>query len=189
MDKNKEALEALERLWMKEGTDGDIVTRRIRDDYAIIKSALTAKSAPVDAEAKAEEYIQAAIDNAPEPLKRLGQWLSEVLDADDWNTVEPMLLAAAIKPVDAEKSGMKWMDEKFPNPADRDYSADDMIDAFMAGMDAVSATKPAVPQEVADALRWSKKRITYLQSMLGGRHIHECDKIDEALAIIEGKGA
>jgi len=49
-----------------------------------------------------------------------------------------------------------------------------------------AATKPAVPQEVVDALKWSKKRIDYLQSMLGGRHVQEIDKIDEALRLIRG---
>jgi len=58
-------------------------------------------------EVTAEDFIQAAIGNAPEPLKRLGEYLAELLDSDDWNTVEPMLLAATVatqpQPTDAPR--------------------------------------------------------------------------------------
>jgi hypothetical protein len=46
----------------------------------------------------AEQFIQAAIDNAPEPLRRLGEWLANVLDEDLWPTAERMLLAVASPP-------------------------------------------------------------------------------------------
>jgi hypothetical protein len=51
-------------------------------------------SAPVAGEAQAEKFIQAAIDQAPEPLRRLGEYLSRVLDEDQWTTAERMLLGA-----------------------------------------------------------------------------------------------
>lgn len=51
-------------------------------------------SAPVAGEAQAEQFIQAAIDQAPEPLRRLGEYLSRVLDEDQWATAERMLLGA-----------------------------------------------------------------------------------------------
>lgn len=45
--------------------------------------------------AEHEQFIQAAIDRAPEPLRRLGEYLSQVLDEDDWKTAERLLLGAA----------------------------------------------------------------------------------------------
>lgn len=47
-------------------------------------------------EEAAEAFIQAAVDRAPEPLRRLGEWLAGVLDEDDWETAERMLLGAAV---------------------------------------------------------------------------------------------
>jgi hypothetical protein len=44
---------------------------------------------------EAEALIQAAVDQAPEPLRRLGRFLSDVLDEDHWKTAEAMLLAIA----------------------------------------------------------------------------------------------
>lgn len=46
-------------------------------------------------ETTAEQFIQAAIDSAPEPLRRLGEYLTRVLDEDEWATAERMLLAVA----------------------------------------------------------------------------------------------
>lgn len=46
-------------------------------------------------EAMAEQFIQAAVDSAPEPLRRLGEYLATLLEEDKWATVEPMLLGAA----------------------------------------------------------------------------------------------
>jgi hypothetical protein len=45
---------------------------------------------------EAEHFIQAAVDNAPEPLRRLGEWLANILDDDQWPTAERMLLGAAV---------------------------------------------------------------------------------------------
>lgn len=42
-----------------------------------------------------EVEVQAIIDRAPEPLRRLGEWLSKKLDEDDWKSAEPLLLGAA----------------------------------------------------------------------------------------------
>lgn len=47
-------------------------------------------------ESEAEQFIQAAVDSAPEPLRRLGEWLAGVLDEDDWKTAERMLIGAAL---------------------------------------------------------------------------------------------
>jgi hypothetical protein len=51
-------------------------------------------SAPAAGEAQADQFIQAAIDQAPEPLRRLGEYLSRVLDEDQWASAERMLLGA-----------------------------------------------------------------------------------------------
>lgn len=51
-------------------------------------------SAPVAGEVQAEQFIQAAIDRAPEPLRRLGKYLSLVLNEDHWAMAERMLLGA-----------------------------------------------------------------------------------------------
>lgn len=52
------------------------------------------KQAP-DPHAEAEHFIQEAVDSAPEPLRRLGEWLADVLDDDHWKTAERLLLGAA----------------------------------------------------------------------------------------------
>ncbi|OZI75544.1 hypothetical protein [Bordetella genomosp. 6] len=51
-------------------------------------------SARVAGAPQAEQFVQAAIDRAPEPLRRLGEYLSRVLDEDQWATAERMLLSA-----------------------------------------------------------------------------------------------
>lgn len=41
-----------------------------------------------------EHYIRESIDHAPEPLRRLGEYLGNVLDEDQWKTAERLLLGA-----------------------------------------------------------------------------------------------
>ncbi len=53
----------------------------------------------VSAEDRFEHYVQSAIDNAPDPLRRLGEYLTRVLDEDQWPTAERLLLALALRPV------------------------------------------------------------------------------------------
>lgn len=50
-----------------------------------------------DPSEEAEVFIQAAIDDGPEPLQRLGRYLADVLDEDQWKTAERMLLGALLK--------------------------------------------------------------------------------------------
>ena len=45
-------------------------------------------------EAASERYLADIIDRAPEPLRRLGEWLSLKLDEDDWKTAERYVLGA-----------------------------------------------------------------------------------------------
>lgn len=42
-----------------------------------------------------------------------------------------------IKDSEPEKAGWEWLDGKFVNPEDHDYRADEMVAAFMAGMEYV----------------------------------------------------
>ena len=56
----------------------------------------------------AEQFVQAAVDRAPEPLRRLGEWLASVLDDDDWKTAERMLLGAAVHPADPRDEFELW---------------------------------------------------------------------------------
>lgn len=54
----------------------------------------------------AEHFIQEAIDRAPEPLRRLGEYLSRVLNEDEWKTAERLLLGAALPPQPAAQPAM-----------------------------------------------------------------------------------
>lgn len=48
-----------------------------------------------DGPGERESGIVSLIEGAPEPLKRLGERLADILDADHWNNVEPLLLEIA----------------------------------------------------------------------------------------------
>lgn len=66
------------------------------------------------AEALFEHYLQSAIDNAPEPLRRLGEHLSHVLDEDRWATAERLLngaIVALTRPAQTEQKPVAWRDE------------------------------------------------------------------------------
>lgn len=57
--------------------------------------ALTMGHEESSVESRFEQFIQTAIDGTPEPFRRLGEYLTSALDADQWLHVEPMLLAIA----------------------------------------------------------------------------------------------
>jgi len=67
---------------------------RVRAHLAIIAAAPAANAQP-NAESDFEHFVQEAIDRAPEPLRRLGEFLASVLDEDRWKTAERMLLGIA----------------------------------------------------------------------------------------------
>lgn len=71
-------------------------------DYCPVHAAPQPAAEP---ETTAEQFIQAAIDRAPDPLRRLGEWLSTVLDEDQWATAERLLLGAATPPRPSGDSG------------------------------------------------------------------------------------
>ena len=52
-------------------------------------------SKPAEIERLVEERFQQMVDRSPEPLRRLGERLADMLSEDDWNNVEPYLLNAA----------------------------------------------------------------------------------------------
>lgn len=58
----------------------------------VIAAAEVAGETP---EQMAEAFIQASINNSPEPLKKLGEFLTTVLDEHHWATAEGYLLALA----------------------------------------------------------------------------------------------
>ena len=59
---------------------------------AALQSAHAAGKA--EGEAMAEKYIQAEVDRAPKPLRRLGEWLTNILDDDHFKTADRMVLGA-----------------------------------------------------------------------------------------------
>ena len=66
-------------------------------------------------EQEAEHFIQEAIDRAPEPLRRLGEYLGRVLDEDQWKTAERMLLGiAANSSKEAGEAAFYWVVELRP---------------------------------------------------------------------------
>jgi hypothetical protein len=83
------------------------MSRRVwREVFADLITALRAQPQAreeASSEDQAEEFIQAAINSAPEPLKKLGEFLTTVLDEADWATADGYLLALATK--DRKKHG------------------------------------------------------------------------------------
>lgn len=50
-------------------------------------------------------------------------------------TEEAQVIQADRDAAEPEKAAWEWMDSKFIGPEDHDYSADEMVDAFIAGME------------------------------------------------------
>ncbi len=103
------------------GQPGQALTQQTLDDVmagipardaeiaALRKEIESFRAAQAQPETTAERFIQAAIDRAPEPLRRLGNWLTTVLDEDQWAHAERLLLRAAQnQPV----SGADGLDER-----------------------------------------------------------------------------
>ena len=65
----------------------------LREAYRMGREAGRSESA--ESHEEAENFIKEAIDSAPEPLRRLGEYLARVLDEDHWKEAERMLLGAA----------------------------------------------------------------------------------------------
>lgn len=55
------------------------------------------KPRDLSAEDACEQFIAAEIDSAPDALRRLGDWLSNVLDEDDNKTAARMVLGAMLE--------------------------------------------------------------------------------------------
>lgn len=54
--------------------------------------------------------------------------------------------------VEPEQRAWTWLDAKFGEPADRDYSADEMVDAFMAGRSSAPSASSEVDREAVIAV-------------------------------------
>lgn len=102
----REALEALEAMLKhscvadsdpkdKDSEDHD-AERLARRSITTLRAALAVPASAARPEVEAEAFIQAAVDSSPEPLRRLGEWLTHKLDDDDWKTAERMLLGATL---------------------------------------------------------------------------------------------
>lgn len=86
---DQEAIDAIRACHLKVTTESMIDMRRT------LESFLQGRAQPADkleAENRFEHYVQNMIDHAPEPLRRLGEYLSRVLDEDEWATAERMIL-------------------------------------------------------------------------------------------------
>lgn len=59
-------------------------------DFSLINVLKKLNELP--AEDLVEQYLMAAIDRSPQQLKRLGDWLANVLDEAEWKTAERLLL-------------------------------------------------------------------------------------------------
>ena len=57
---------------------------------------------PCDPAVTASDFLNAAVPNAPQPLKKLGEWLAGALDEDEWPTAERYLNAMAIAALDVQ---------------------------------------------------------------------------------------
>lgn len=85
-------------------TDIDLISAMVRGVCRFYELGWDAPA--VSGEGWSDEHsIQSAIDCAPKPLKRLGERLADILDADHWNEIEPLLLALA-----AGGEGDGWID-------------------------------------------------------------------------------
>lgn len=105
MDKpsTNEALRAFDRLAggsYPGRSPADAIALRA-NDIAVVRAALTA---PVVAqgdespEDRFEHYVQTSIAASPAPLRELGEYLTRVLDEDEWPTAERFLLQLATTP-------------------------------------------------------------------------------------------
>lgn len=100
-------LQLAARLFTERGYDGDTLEQHILGDL-IARASEASVAAPAETpEQRFEHYLQTAIDNAPEPLRRLGEHLSRILDEDEWATAErllngAMLAAPAVQPVEQQ---------------------------------------------------------------------------------------
>lgn len=56
----------------------------------------TAQDQKTSPEDEAEQFIQAAIDSAPDQFRRLGEFLSRVLDEDQWKIAERLILGGLV---------------------------------------------------------------------------------------------
>ena len=97
-----EAVSAIIAKWVDETRFADAPAFRMaaREIIASLSPAATpvseAGGEAVRPEDEAEAFIQAAIDTAPEPLRRLGEWLANKLDDDDWKTADRLITGAAV---------------------------------------------------------------------------------------------
>lgn len=100
--------------WKREFEIGGISVEQVYLKIAAAPKAeiAIAANAGGQPEVEAEHFIQAAIDRAPEPLRRLGEFLGRVLDEDQWKTAERLLLSisAAHTPTACSAGGQELLE-------------------------------------------------------------------------------
>lgn len=86
--------------------------------YGAAIEAMLAFAAQPQSEEKAisvaeewDAYMTEAVSNAPDPLIKLGAYLSELLCGDEWKTAEQLLNAAVLvtQPATPESAGEDWL--------------------------------------------------------------------------------
>ena len=142
---SNEQIDRIAAPWLE--PDGQANTTDVR---AIVRAALA--SAPVAGEAQAEQFIQAAIDQAPEPLRRLGEYLSRVLDEDQWATAERMLLGACNAAPQASEADGQWRDLALKFDAQRMVFRD-LLKVVAGKLAAVSGAKDDEANKMLDMAR------------------------------------
>lgn len=90
-----------------EGTNAQLLANALLRAEIAEKALAAARLEGRTPEDEAERFIQAAIDNAPEPLRRLGEWLANMLDDDQFKTADRMLLGACAAAASARAEGWK----------------------------------------------------------------------------------
>lgn len=119
----------------------DAMAREIREALAEQLAQGEANRLPEDV---AEQFIQAAIDRAPEPLRRLGEYLTHVLDEDQWETAESMLLGVAEKPKQDVPQGWKLVPIELTRRLERAFW-DNSKDGAYQTWNALLAAAPEPP--------------------------------------------
>jgi len=89
------AVQSLKRqdywIWQESGNDLDSMSANMM----VVMTAAQLR-AELDPDHTVEQLLQAAVDRAPQPLRRLGQFLQSVLDEDHWATADRLLLGACL---------------------------------------------------------------------------------------------
>ena len=144
-------------------------------------------------EDEAEHFIQAAVDRAPEPLKRLGLYLTDVLDEDEFKTAERMLLGAIV-PTHTENQVAEWGGASWWKDICEDAAAQisdltaraEKAEAAVFELQEMVSKEEERAQEISIKLSATRAQVTDLTRKLDEargvlRAVEWCDACDEPL--------